>query len=498
MSGSGTEPQTTGIRAVIFDMDGVLTDSEPLINAAAIAMFKEKGLIVQPEDFVPFVGTGEDRYIGGVAEKYHFPIDLPAAKARTYEIYLELVPKQLRAFPGATELVRNCRNAGLHVAVASSADRIKIEANLRQIGLPPESWDAIVTGEEVINKKPSPDIFLKAAAKLGFLPSECAVVEDAVNGVEAANAAGMRCVAVAQTFPANQLQKADLVRQNLLEVSVNDLRAQPQTTPPRDPPSSIPITLPPPIPVSSSTSETKDSPPAPIRPWGFWATAGLTFAIFVLWVIAQALVLATWLFISHTRMSASEANTNGFVIALTACATAPLVLVLTWLFSWIRAGSRALEYLAVRMAPAREFIRWGIPMVGLVILSDGITKLAGRPIVPDNMVEAYQTARFLPLFWFTVLVVAPLTEETLFRGFLFEGILHSKSGVRGAFIITAAFWASIHVQYDWYGKATIFVFGLFLAYVRLKTGSILVTMCLHSLMNLFATVETAILLRLKT
>ncbi len=76
------------IGAVIFDMDGVLTDSEPLINAAAIAMFKELGLTVAPSDFLPFVGTGEDRYIGGVAESHHFPIDLPAAKRRTYEIYL--------------------------------------------------------------------------------------------------------------------------------------------------------------------------------------------------------------------------------------------------------------------------------------------------------------------------------------------------------------------------------------------------------------------------
>src|ERR1051326_9136136 len=96
------------IRAVIFDMDGVLTDSEPLINAAAIAMFEEKGIVVQPEDFLPFVGTGEDRYIGGVAEKYRFPLDLGSAKARTYEIYLELVPNKLRAFPGALELVQAC------------------------------------------------------------------------------------------------------------------------------------------------------------------------------------------------------------------------------------------------------------------------------------------------------------------------------------------------------------------------------------------------------
>src|SRR5712691_4107288 len=78
-------------RAVIFDMDGVLVDSESLINAAAIAMFREKGLVVQPEDFLPFVGAGEDRYIGGVAEKYGFPLDLSVAKRRTYEIYLDLV-----------------------------------------------------------------------------------------------------------------------------------------------------------------------------------------------------------------------------------------------------------------------------------------------------------------------------------------------------------------------------------------------------------------------
>ena len=80
------------IEAVIFDMDGVLTDSEPLITEAAVAMFQEKGLAVQPEDFRPFVGTGEDRYIGGVAEKYNFPLDIAAAKKRAYEIYLERVP----------------------------------------------------------------------------------------------------------------------------------------------------------------------------------------------------------------------------------------------------------------------------------------------------------------------------------------------------------------------------------------------------------------------
>ena len=78
------------IRAVIFDKDGVLVDSEALINAAAIAMFQEKGLLVQPDDFLPFVGAGEDRYIGGVAESYGFPLDVPAAKSGPMKFILTL------------------------------------------------------------------------------------------------------------------------------------------------------------------------------------------------------------------------------------------------------------------------------------------------------------------------------------------------------------------------------------------------------------------------
>lgn len=212
------------MKGVIFDMDGVLTDSEPLINAAAVAMFRERGLAVQPEDFLPFVGTGEDRYLGGVAEKHGFALDLPAAKRRTYEIYLDLVPRQLRAFPGAGELVDACRRAGLKVAVASSADRIKIEANLRHIGLPPAGWDAVVCAEDATHKKPAPDLFLAAAGRLALAPGQCVVIEDAVNGIQAAKAAGMRCVAVAQTFPAAQLRAADLVRPNLQAVTLADLR----------------------------------------------------------------------------------------------------------------------------------------------------------------------------------------------------------------------------------------------------------------------------------
>ena len=211
------------IRAVIFDMDGVLVDSEPLINSAAIAMFKEKGLDVRPRDFLPFVGMGEERYIGGVAEKYGFPLDLSEAKRRTYEIYLDLVPAQLEAFPGTVEFVRSCRDGGLLVAVASSADQVKVNANLQKVGLPVEFWDAVVWGEDTKNKKPAPDIFLFAANQLKVDPLTCVVVEDAVNGIRAARAAGMRCVAVATTFPSTELLEADVVRERISDIQLSDL-----------------------------------------------------------------------------------------------------------------------------------------------------------------------------------------------------------------------------------------------------------------------------------
>ena len=206
-------------------MDGVLTDSEPLINAAAIAMFAERGVAVAPEDFRSFIGRGEDRYIGGVALAHGVTLDVAEAKRRTYELYFALARQGLRAFPGAIELVRACRARGLLVALASGGDRVRVDVNLEAIGLPPPFWDAVVAAEDAVRKKPAPDLFLAAARSLEVAAAACAVIEDAVNGVRAAKAAGMRCVAVAQTFRSDQLSEADLVRARVADVTVDELIA---------------------------------------------------------------------------------------------------------------------------------------------------------------------------------------------------------------------------------------------------------------------------------
>jgi len=211
--------------AVLFDMDGVLVDSEPIINAAAIRALAEFGITAQPEDFEPFVGAGEDRYVGGVAE-LHGQTYVPQMKHRTYDWYLKLLPKMGKAFPGARDLVEHLHRLRIKIAVASSADQIKVEANLQTVlQVPLDRFAALVTGEDVFRRKPYPDIFLEAARRLAVPPEECCVVEDAVNGVEAAKAAGMRCVAVTTSFPAEDLKAAgaDVARAGIGEVTLDDL-----------------------------------------------------------------------------------------------------------------------------------------------------------------------------------------------------------------------------------------------------------------------------------
>ena len=205
------------IRGVIFDMDGVLLESEPFLARAASMMFAEKGATVDPKEFAPYFGMGEDVLLGKTAEAHGVTLNLEADKARTYALYLEIVHGQIQALPGVVDFIATCKAKGLLIAVASSADRVKVEGNLREIDIPPSTFDIIVNGSEVANKKPAPDIFLEAAHRLGLDPSTCLVIEDAIVGVTAAKAAGARCLAVTTNFRRDQLRDADWVVVDLTE-----------------------------------------------------------------------------------------------------------------------------------------------------------------------------------------------------------------------------------------------------------------------------------------
>jgi HAD superfamily hydrolase (TIGR01509 family) len=143
-----------------------------------------------------------------VAEKHGLTLAMPSDKDRTYEIYLEIIQGRLGPLPGAREFIADCRRRGLKLAVATSADHVKMAGNLREIGIPPESFDACVTGSDVERKKPHPDIFLAAADRLGVAAGRSIVVEDAPNGVQAAKAAGARCLGLTTSFSGQVLTEA--------------------------------------------------------------------------------------------------------------------------------------------------------------------------------------------------------------------------------------------------------------------------------------------------
>jgi beta-phosphoglucomutase-like phosphatase (HAD superfamily) len=200
--------------------------------------------VVTHEDFLPFVGLGENRFLGGVAEKYGIEaFDIERDKAKTYAIYGDIVRGKLKALPGSVAFVRRCRALGFKTALATSTDYTKMMINLTEIGLASGGdgtakdgrtgtggttgfFDALVNGLDVERRKPFPDIFLEAARRIHVDPCQCWVVEDSIGGITAAKAAGMRCLALLTTFPAEDIRAAgpDRIVGDLSTIQPEELR----------------------------------------------------------------------------------------------------------------------------------------------------------------------------------------------------------------------------------------------------------------------------------
>ncbi|HCU36301.1 MAG TPA: HAD family phosphatase [Armatimonadetes bacterium] len=230
--GSGRSDHTTGVRpemqwAMIFDVDGVIADTEALNARASVLMFEQLySTRVQSEDFREFVGTGDERYVEGVAEKYGVTIDTEAAVERRRENFFTLLQNEpLPAMDGVLALVDAAVQADdCLVAIATSGNKNKQFPVIEGTGLDRSRFDAVITGDDVTRKKPDPQIYLVTAERLGIEPARCVVFEDAPAGVEAAKAAGMLCVAVTSSVDAGKLQAADIVVDSLAEVDIDGLR----------------------------------------------------------------------------------------------------------------------------------------------------------------------------------------------------------------------------------------------------------------------------------
>lgn len=183
-------PAGDPLRAVVFDMDGLLVDSEGLAAAALHTFLARHGREMAPGTMERTLGRRLPEAIAVIAEAYDLEGDLPTLVEEYDALRLDALRGRVRPMPGAKEILAWARAVGLLMALATSSRRRHADLSLAETGLAGR-FDAEVTGEDVARGKPEPDIFLLAATRLGVPPTRCAVLEDAPAGLAAAAAAGM-------------------------------------------------------------------------------------------------------------------------------------------------------------------------------------------------------------------------------------------------------------------------------------------------------------------
>jgi HAD superfamily hydrolase (TIGR01509 family) len=197
-------------QVVIFDCDGVLVDSERLIQEVDMELIRGLGWpITREEIFAEHLGRSEDAVIANIERRLGraVPAGFPQEKAAAYEAVLR---ERLVAVPGVAEAITVLRAGGMRMCVASSAGHARIRLSLRLTGLRTSfAEEHLFSAEDVARGKPDPDLFLHAAAALTAAPRHCVVVEDSPAGVEAAKAAGMRVIGYCALTPAGLLNEAD-------------------------------------------------------------------------------------------------------------------------------------------------------------------------------------------------------------------------------------------------------------------------------------------------
>ena len=206
------------MRGVIFDMDGLMIDSEFLHLQAYNYVLEPMGYHLSDEDNQKYVGISDEDVTKDIVERFSLSITPEELNRKKEQAYKTILSENVKAQPGLTELLENLKKSDYKLAVASGSHKEEIDIVLEKLRLS-EYYDIIVSADEVQNGKPEPDIFLLTSKRLGIPPEECLVLEDASHGVVAAKKAGMYCYAIPDRWTKNHdFSQADLILDNLRDV----------------------------------------------------------------------------------------------------------------------------------------------------------------------------------------------------------------------------------------------------------------------------------------
>ena len=212
----------TGPTAVIFDMDGVLVDSEPFHEQALCALLAAEGHDLSREEYATLIGTNMASTWDFLFERFALVGDRAGYITRYEQALVDhLTANQVQPEPGARELIERVQREGRRLAVASSSPDVVVRATLSALGLH-GAFELHVAGDQVEHGKPDPEIYLATAARLGVPSARCLAIEDSIHGIEAARRAGMAVVAIRTRYTAGRTLEATRVVDSLLDLLVPD------------------------------------------------------------------------------------------------------------------------------------------------------------------------------------------------------------------------------------------------------------------------------------
>jgi membrane protease YdiL (CAAX protease family) len=228
-----------------------------------------------------------------------------------------------------------------------------------------------------------------------------------------------------------------------------------------------------------------------MKSFGIAATLGFAFI-----ALAFGQSIGAGAAVAALGADAMRAGHDGAAVAVFLLVCNPVQMV-TLALATRMTGEDLFAYLALDV-PRRRGVTAAVAALAVLLLAtDLLTVALGRPLVPPFDLDVHRTAlaegALLPL-WIGMIVVAPVSEEILFRGFLFRGFIQEPRNVLPGILAISLTWALLHGQYDWFGVAEVFVLGLFFGLARLLSGSTTLTILLHMLVNLVSVAEVAVML----